>query len=87
MQFVTPKGEQIVITINDEFMEIRNTGVTVSKEFCSEAFLPFVKGDSARGNEQGNGLGLAIVRELLKQCNMSCEMQAGENEVRVVVYF
>lgn len=83
----TPRGEQIVITINDEFMEIRNTGVTVSKEFCSEAFLPFVKGDSARGNEQGNGLGLAIVRELLKQCNMSCEMQAGENEVRVVVYF
>lgn len=83
----TPKGEKIVITINDEFMEIRNTGVTVSKEFCSEAFLPFVKGDSARGNEQGNGLGLAIVRELLKQCNMSCEMQAEENEVRVVVYF
>lgn len=83
----TPNGEQIVITMNEEFLEIRNTGVTVSREFCHDAFLPFVKGDSARGNEQGNGLGLAIVRELLKQCNMSCEMQAGENEVRVVVYF
>ena len=84
--YYTPKGERIVITMNEEFLEIRNTGVTVSKELCTNAFLPFVKGDDARGNEQGNGLGLAIVKELLNKCNMSCQMKTGDNEVRVIIY-
>lgn len=84
--YYTPKGERIVVTINEERLEIRNTGVTVPEELCNDAFLPFVKGDSARGNEQGNGLGLAIVRELLNVYNMSCEMQSGDNEVRVIIY-
>lgn len=85
--YYTPDGEKIIIVMNDDFLEVRNTGVTVSEEFCHNAFLPFVKGDDARGNEQGNGLGLAIVKELLKQLGMSCQMQTGDNEVRVVVKF
>lgn len=76
----SPAGEAIRIRLEDDFIQITNTGVTLPKEKWNAVFQPYVKGDEARERESGIGLGLAIVKDIVElhgfQCSLECTEQA-----------
>lgn len=66
----TPEKEQIIIkTINQNdkiWIEITNTGVSISEDELKKIWERFHKGDVSRGeHKSGFGLGLSIVMEML----------------------
>jgi signal transduction histidine kinase len=69
----TPRSGHVTITVRDadDLVEIvvRDTGVGVAPEFLRSMFDPFQQGiHSVSGREQGLGIGLTIVRELVEAC-------------------
>jgi signal transduction histidine kinase len=69
----TPKTGQVTIIVrevNDRVeVIVRDTGVGVAPEFLRSMFEPFQQGiHSVSGREQGLGIGLTIVRELVEAC-------------------
>jgi signal transduction histidine kinase len=69
----TPKSGHVTIVVRevDDRVEIvvRDTGVGVAPEFLRSMFEPFQQGiHSVSGREQGLGIGLTIVRELVEAC-------------------
>ncbi|MBU0992767.1 MAG: GAF domain-containing protein [Proteobacteria bacterium] len=71
----TPKGGRIRIAIRTEdsgqmYWEIQDTGIGIPEEERSHLFTEFFRGQNARAiTEEGTGLGLVIVREILNQLN------------------
>lgn len=66
------KGKEVVITTkkcNDEaLVEIKNEGITLLKEEFGKIFEKFYRGESAKNsNVSGSGIGLSVVRELVKK--------------------
>jgi signal transduction histidine kinase len=69
----TPRSGHVTITVReiDDSVEVvvRDTGVGVAPEFLRSMFEPFQQGiQSVSGREQGLGIGLTIVRELVEAC-------------------
>jgi len=69
----TPQSGRVAIVVReaDDRVEIvvRDTGVGVAPEFLRSMFEPFQQGiHSVTGREQGLGIGLTIVRELVEAC-------------------
>ncbi len=62
----TPEGGKISVRILDDTLEVYNSGSYIPEDKIEEIWLPFKKGDTARGNSKGTGLGLAIVRKILE---------------------
>lgn len=62
----TPIGEKIRIVSENRKFQIINTGVFITEDKLKEIRKSFVKGDEARGNAAGNGIGLTIVDEIMK---------------------
>jgi len=62
----TPAKGNISIRILDDTLEVYNTGDHIPENKIDEIWLPFKKGDVARGNSTGTGLGLAISRTILQ---------------------
>lgn len=64
--------EQLCVIINDE-------GIGMSEEVQKHIFEKFYQGDSSR-KSQGNGLGLALCKQILKHCNGSIYVTSKEKE-------
>ncbi|HZX21227.1 MAG TPA: HAMP domain-containing sensor histidine kinase, partial [Clostridia bacterium] len=62
----TPSEGNIRIRILDDTLEVYNSGSHIPENKIDEIWLPFKKGDVARGNSTGTGLGLAISRTILQ---------------------
>lgn len=68
----TDAGGTITISLKEKkeyvMICIRDTGIGMSKETQEHIFDKFYQGDTSR-KSQGNGLGLAICKEIIKKCN------------------
>ena len=66
----SPKNERITIELIDNpkyyALEFINYGITIGREDLNKIFEPFYRADKSREikNDQGNGLGLHIVKEI-----------------------
>ena len=63
-------------------IEVRDTGIGISKEKLQTIFDPFVQDGATRGGKVygGTGLGLPIVKRLLEACNGTIEMESEPGE-------
>lgn len=68
----TDTGGTIGVTISEDAksvqVTVRDTGIGMSEETKAHIFDKFYQGDTSR-KSQGNGLGLAICKEIVKKCN------------------
>ena len=62
----TPAGGSINIKILVDMLKVYNSGSNIPENKIAEIWLPFKKGDTARGFSKGTGLGLAIARTILE---------------------
>lgn len=62
----TPMGGRIDIEIGEGKFQIFNSGSFIPEDKISEIWLPFRKGDTARSNSKGTGIGLAIASTILE---------------------
>ena len=85
----TPMGEKIrILSENGKFLII-NTGVSITNKRLKELKKSFIKGNEARGNCAGNGIGLAIVDEIMKLHGFKwrIESDVDRKEVKVSIAF
>ena len=80
----TKKGKiEITLEKNSEgdfIAEIKDTGIGMKKEFLANMFEPFVQEDKGMTRSfEGNGLGLALVKEYCKINNVSIEVESTKN--------
>ena len=70
---------------------IKDTGIGMSEDFLKNIFQPFVQADQgARSQYKGNGLGMAIVKELLDRMGGTIQIDSVENQgtsIHVVIPF
>lgn len=64
-----PKGTTIDISLKETehtcLIFLQNNGTPVDDSIKDQLFEPFVMGDKARGQSQGTGLGLAVVKRII----------------------
>jgi signal transduction histidine kinase len=74
----TERG-RVTVTVQDDRVIVRDTGVGMSAEEQKRAFVSFFRGDQGRGN--GHGIGLTIVKRLADrfgwEVSMSSEQGVG----------
>ncbi|MEZ5558601.1 MAG: HAMP domain-containing sensor histidine kinase [Pseudomonadales bacterium] len=83
------QGGKVDITITATGVRVEDTGVGMSREQLANAFEPFYRADESRGLTRGHGLGLSIVKRLVRQFGwgISAHSRPGEGtamEVRFV---
>lgn len=89
IKFSNPGGN-IRIRLTQDAAEIRvlisDDGIGMSEETMSHIFEKFYQGDSSR-KEQGNGLGLALCKEILNRCdgNIYVDSSPGNGATFLVV--
>lgn len=83
----TPIGDKIRILTENAKFQIINTGVLITQEKLKEFKKSFVKGEESRGNQAGNGIGLAIVDEIMKLHGFKwrIESDVDKKEVKVSI--
>ncbi len=88
----TPKGKIIIIIGKDtdsrSKVEIRDTGIGISEEYFPSLFKPFTQEEQGYSRKfEGNGLGLALVKEYcdLNDFELNVESKKGEGSVFSVV--
>ncbi|MBN1302480.1 MAG: GAF domain-containing sensor histidine kinase [Melioribacteraceae bacterium] len=81
----TNKGKVVIIVGKDEKnrtkVELRDTGIGISKEYLPHIFKPFSQEDQGYSRKyEGNGLGLALVREYcrINKFDLNIESKKGE---------
>ena len=62
----TQQGK-VDVTVNSRGVRVEDTGVGMSRDELANAFEAFYRADESRGLVKGHGLGLAIVRRLVRQ--------------------
>lgn len=79
----SPIKENILVTLNENNLNVTNTGVEIPKEEMDNIFKAFYRLDKARSRKDGNtGLGLYIVKTILdKHENISYTLTSINNEV------
>lgn len=83
----TPEHQSIFIKMDENQLEVTNTGIEIPKEKLEEIWKPFIKGDESRSRKQGHGLGLSIVKNILELHGFPCEMISEKNQVTVRIFF
>jgi len=79
----TNEDEKIVINLKDGFFEIINTGITIPDKYIKNIFEPFYRVDKSRSRSTGStGLGLYIVKQILKQHNFKYGAENLDNAIR-----
>ena len=58
---------KVDVTVNSQGVRVEDTGVGMSRDELANAFEAFYRADESRGLIKGHGLGLAIVRRLVRQ--------------------
>jgi len=78
----TPKGGKVVVKLIKESMgrvkfEVSDTGLGISEEDMPRLFTEFFRTESAKAlNEEGSGLGLVIVKEILNRIGGTIQVQS-----------
>lgn len=70
----TREQGQIFVKATADYFEVRNSLEEPLGVDVTELWKPFVKGDNSRGNEQGSGIGLTIVKNIVKQHGFLLEL-------------
>jgi two-component system sensor histidine kinase VanS len=85
----SPKNEKIIIKLKNRILEIKNTGITISKEDINEIFNAFYRTDKSRNRQTGgSGLGLYIVKKILdKHEGFKYYIESKENSVVFKIQF
>ena len=80
----TPRGE-IVVTIDDGGVTIKDSGVGMEQQVMENVYKPFFRGQS---NNQGHGLGLSIVKRFCNHFGWTLKMISKPGEgTEVTVLF
>ncbi|MFH1123278.1 MAG: GAF domain-containing sensor histidine kinase [Pseudomonadota bacterium] len=78
----TPKGGKVVVKLFEEGIyrvkfEVSDTGIGISEEDMPKLFTEFFRTESAKAlNEEGSGLGLVIVKEILDRTGGTIEVKS-----------
>lgn len=79
----SPRTEPIEIAswveAGDLVVEVRDRGLGVPPELQERIFEPFFRGEAARGDSSGSGLGLSIVRRIAKAHGGKANVQSNES--------
>lgn len=79
----TPRNGTISVKIERTsdfiFVEIRDSGVGMTKEIQKHIFDKFYQGDRSR-NMEGNGLGLALVKRIVELCSGSVTVDSSPGD-------
>lgn len=75
----TREGE-VEVTIDQRGVAVADTGVGMSGEELERAFDPFYRADESRGLTRGHGLGLSIVKRLVRQFGWSISAHSRPGE-------
>lgn len=75
----TREGE-VAVTIDQRGVAVADTGVGMSGEELERAFDPFYRADESRGLTRGHGLGLSIVKRLVRQFGWSISAHSRPGE-------
>jgi len=83
----TPPGENISIQITNKkefvWVEIKNTGTSLTPGQLKNIWERFHKGDASRGEHKGGfGLGLAIVKEMIHRMDEEIRADSGDDYIR-----
>lgn len=71
---------QVEVTIDRNGVSVADTGVGMSGEELERAFDPFYRADQSRGLTRGHGLGLSIVKRLVRQFGWSISAHSRPGE-------
>ncbi|MEQ8858200.1 MAG: HAMP domain-containing sensor histidine kinase [Pseudomonadales bacterium] len=71
---------RVEVTIDDRGVAVADTGVGMSDEELERAFDPFYRADESRGLTRGHGLGLSIVKRLVRQFGWSLSAHSAPGE-------
>lgn len=81
----TPENGAITVTLDKKRLTVTNT---VSEKLDTKDLLrPFVRGDSARSNTSGNGLGLSIAERTAQTNGMKLTVSCTENDFKTELMF
>jgi signal transduction histidine kinase len=81
----TPEGRQITIQVTEKndkiYTSVKDEGVGIPPEAQKKVFDRFYKTDPSRGKDKiGNGLGLSIIKEIIKAHGENITLTSKENE-------
>ena len=68
---MTYGGSGITISVHlwekekEIYLSVSDSGPGIPEELAEKIFMPFVTGDECRGNRCGDGIGLAIVQQIM----------------------
>ena len=79
-----PEGGKVTVRAygrkHKAYFEVRNLNSRISPEDLPHIFDRFYRGDKARTESKGHGLGLPIIRQMAELCGASIEVQSSERE-------
>lgn len=78
----TPEGGRVYVTLTEKGVTVENDGEAIPSELLGKIWSAFYQVDAAR-NQEGNGLGLAIVAKILDLHHFTYEV---ENTPRGVLF-
>jgi signal transduction histidine kinase len=70
----------IDVTVTPRGVRVADTGIGMSSEDLEKAFDPFYRADQSRGVTKGHGLGLSIVKRLVRQFGWSISAHSRPGE-------
>jgi signal transduction histidine kinase len=70
----------IEVTVTARGVRVSDTGIGMSREELDKAFEPFYRVDQSRGLTKGHGLGLSIVKRLVRQFGWSISAHSRPGE-------
>ncbi len=74
----TERGE-VVVTIDDGLIEVRDTGVGMDEEDARRVFDPFFRSEATSG-KSGHGIGLTIVKRLCERFGWRVDLRSRKGE-------
>ncbi|SKB54219.1 sensor histidine kinase [Malaciobacter marinus] len=70
-------NSKIIVTLKDAVLTVQDFGIGISKEEQTEIFKRYKRGNN---NEGGFGIGLDIVKQIVKEYNLNLSLKSMENE-------
>jgi signal transduction histidine kinase len=74
------QGGRVEVTLDEAAVTVADTGIGMSGEDLEKAFDPFFRADGSRGLSRGHGLGLSIVKRLVRQFGWALSVHSRPGE-------